>query len=63
MLICKKRTLSLYNIPLYTQNANISLDITQEYQYIYIETTHTRYENMLDLDAKIALDLNKKPFL
>ncbi|WP_033621582.1 YhdP family protein, partial [Helicobacter pylori] len=53
-------TLSLYNIPLYTQNANISLDITQEYQYIYIETTHTRYENMLDLDAKIALDLNKK---
>ncbi|OQU74057.1 hypothetical protein BW246_08305, partial [Helicobacter pylori] len=53
-------TFSLYNIPLYTQNANISLDITQEYQYIYIETTHTRYENMLDLDAKIALDLNKK---
>lgn len=56
-------TLSLYNIPLYTQNANISLDITQEYQYIYIETTHTRYENMLDLDAKIALDLTKKSFL
>lgn len=38
----------------------MSLDITQEYQYLYIETTHTRYENMLDLDAKIALDLNKK---
>ncbi|GAA8647630.1 AsmA-like C-terminal domain-containing protein [Helicobacter pylori] len=53
-------TLSLYNIPLYTQSAQINLDIAQEYQYIYIDTIHTRYANMLDLDTKIALDLNKK---
>ncbi|WP_367960149.1 YhdP family protein [Helicobacter acinonychis] len=53
-------TLSLYNIPLYTQSAQINLNIAQEYQYIYIDTTHTRYENMLDLDAKIALDLGQK---
>ncbi|WP_104747604.1 DUF3971 domain-containing protein [Helicobacter cetorum] len=50
----------LYNIPLYTQSADIDLDITPEYQYIYIDTIHTRYENMLDLDAKIALDIHKK---
>ncbi|WQT02099.1 AsmA-like C-terminal domain-containing protein [Helicobacter pylori] len=53
-------TLSLYNIPLYTQNAQINLDIAQEYQYIYIDTIHTRYANMLDLDTKIALDLGQK---
>ncbi|GAA9233217.1 AsmA-like C-terminal domain-containing protein [Helicobacter pylori] len=53
-------TLSLYNIPLYTQSTQINLDIAQEYQYIYIDTIHTRYANMLDLDTKIALDLNKK---
>ncbi len=53
-------TLSLYNIPLYTQSAQINLDITQEYQYIYIDTIHTRYANMLDLDTKIALDLGQK---
>ncbi len=53
-------TLSLYNIPLYTQSAQINLDIAQEYQYIYIDTIHTRYANMLDLDTKIALDLGQK---
>ncbi|WP_104713955.1 AsmA-like C-terminal domain-containing protein [Helicobacter cetorum] len=50
----------LYHVPLYTQSANIDLDITPEYQYIYIDTIHTRYENMLDLDTKIALDIHKK---
>ncbi len=53
-------TLSLYNIPLYTQSAQINLDIAQEYQYIYIDTIHTRYANMLDLDTKIALDLGQE---
>ncbi|WQS94960.1 AsmA-like C-terminal domain-containing protein [Helicobacter pylori] len=53
-------TLSLYNIPLYTQSAQINLDIAQEYQYIYIDTIHTRYANILDLDTKIALDLGQK---
>ncbi len=53
-------TLSLYNVPLYTQSAQINLDIAQEYQYIYIDTIHTRYANMLDLDTKVALDLGQK---
>ncbi|AFI05296.1 DUF3971 domain-containing protein [Helicobacter cetorum] len=53
-------TLLLYDIPLYTQSANVNLDITPEYQYIYIDTIHTRYENMLDLDTKMTLDLHKK---
>ncbi|PAF46842.1 hypothetical protein BKH46_06405 [Helicobacter sp. 12S02634-8] len=48
---------SLYHIPLYTQDAHISLDITSEYEYVYIDTTHTRYQNIADLDTNITLDL------
>ncbi|PAF45132.1 DUF3971 domain-containing protein [Helicobacter sp. 11S02596-1] len=50
----------LYDIPLDIQNANVSLDITPESKYVYINTIHTRYQNIADIDTNITLNLQDK---
>lgn len=57
VIVTDDANFNLYNIPLYTKNANISLDITPEYKYVYIDTLHTRYENIADVDTNIVLNL------
>ncbi|PAF48896.1 hypothetical protein BKH41_04515 [Helicobacter sp. 12S02232-10] len=49
----------LYHIPLYVQKADVSLDITPEYKYVYINATHARYQNIADTDANITLNLGE----
>ncbi|WP_180675692.1 AsmA-like C-terminal domain-containing protein [Helicobacter sp. 11S03491-1] len=56
----QKTNFSLYKIPLQTQEANISLDITPEYKYVYIRTQNTKYQNIANMDTDITLDLDKK---
>lgn len=56
----KQGKFSLYGIPLYTQSAGISLDITPDYKYIYIDTIRTHYQNIADADFHVTLDLEKK---
>ncbi|PAF51251.1 AsmA-like C-terminal domain-containing protein [Helicobacter sp. 13S00477-4] len=51
---------SLYGIPLYSENTDVSLDITPQYKYVYIDSIHTKYENMSDMDVKVALNLMDK---
>lgn len=51
---------SLYNIPLHAQSATISLDITPDYGYVYIDAIHARYQNIADVDLHILLDTQKK---
>lgn len=51
---------SLYQTPLSAKDVKVSLDIAPEYEYVYINTTNTHYENMADLDANITLNLMQK---
>lgn len=51
---------SLYQTPLSAKDIKVSLDIAPEYEYVYINTTNTHYENMADLDANITLNLIQK---
>ncbi|WP_281769644.1 DUF3971 domain-containing protein [Helicobacter ailurogastricus] len=51
---------ALYGVPLHTQNAQVFLDISPMSKMIYINTTHTRYKNMADIDSRITLDFTHK---
>lgn len=51
---------SLYQTPLSAKDVKVSLDIAPEYEYVYINTTNTHYENIADLDASITLNLIEK---
>lgn len=51
---------SLYQTPLSAKDVKVSLDIAPEYEYVYINTANTHYENMADLDANITLNLMQK---
>ncbi|WP_233704334.1 YhdP family protein [Helicobacter cynogastricus] len=50
----------LYDTPFYAQQAHINLDITPERKYVSISTSHTRYHNMVDVDADLMLDFVTK---
>ncbi|EFX42499.1 hypothetical protein HSUHS5_0027 [Helicobacter suis HS5] len=50
----------LYGVPLFSQSANIFLDISPEGKTVYINTQHTRYHNMADIDARLTLDFKHK---
>ncbi|BCZ17571.1 Putative periplasmic protein [Helicobacter sp. NHP19-003] len=51
---------ALYGVPLYTQSAQVFLDIRPTSKIVYINTTHTRYQNMADTDNRITLDFTHK---
>lgn len=51
---------SLYQTPLSAKDVKASLDIAPEYEYVYINTTNTQYQNIADLDANITLNLVEK---
>ncbi|TSA83229.1 DUF3971 domain-containing protein [Helicobacter mehlei] len=50
----------LYNTPLFSQNTQITLDIQPDLHRLYIQTQHTRYLNIADVDANITLDFTHK---
>ncbi|MDO7252612.1 AsmA-like C-terminal domain-containing protein [Helicobacter cappadocius] len=56
----QESNISVYKTPLWAKNVGVSLDIGPEYEYVYIDTTDTHYQNIADIDAKITLNLIEK---
>lgn len=50
----------LYNVPLFSQNTQIALDIQPDLHRLYIQTQHTRYLNIADVNANLMLDFTQK---
>ncbi|MFC3847811.1 AsmA-like C-terminal domain-containing protein [Helicobacter baculiformis] len=59
-IIAQQGTFLLYGTPLFTQQASIALDITPEHNNVFVDTLHTRYHNIADVDTRLMLDFTQK---
>ena len=54
--------ISLFDIPIFAENTNVSFDITPQYGYVYVKADNAYYYNMIRADLDGTLDIHKHSY-